>query len=112
MTDDRVVSRPALLEELLAIHREQRTGLLDVAAPRVRTVLYFKAGTLVFAEQGTLGQTLGRIMLEKKLLTEEQYATVIERMTDAIFQSEGMRFGEVAIQLGFIGPEVITEALR
>lgn len=112
MTPPEPLARPPLLEELLAIHHEQRTGLLDVVRFGVRTILYFKAGTLVFAEQGTLGETLGRIMLEKKLLTEEQYATVIERMTDAIFQSEGMRFGEVAIQLGFIGPEIITEALR
>ena len=92
--------------------RERRTGVLEVEAEGIRTVLSFRAGMLVFAEAGGLSETLGRILVRQEILTGEQYSKILERMTEGLIKSEQARFGEVAIQLGFLSPEQVNEALR
>jgi hypothetical protein len=99
------------VRDLRALHREGWSGLVEVRGNQVRTFLYFEQGTPVFAEEGTLGDTLGRILLDRGMLTWEQYGRVIERMTSGLFDSEQMRFGEVAIELGFVTVEQVYEAL-
>jgi hypothetical protein len=77
----------------------------------VRTDLFFRRGEIIFAEQGTLGETLGRLLLRERVLSQEQYAAVIERMTERLVDTEQLRFGEAAVQLGFADPQQIHEAL-
>ncbi len=75
------------------------------------TVVYILRGVPVFAEEGTLGETLGRILMREKVLTEAQYAQIIDHMTSSVMGAEQMRFGETAIALGFLTPEQVNEAL-
>ncbi|MAQ16619.1 MAG: hypothetical protein CMN30_17725 [Sandaracinus sp.] len=96
---------------LVAIADGGHSGLLEVRAQPVTTLLYFAAGRLVFAEEGTLGETLGRILLREGKLTPPQYSAIIDRMTAAIFESEQMRFGEAAVALGFLSPQEVNDAL-
>jgi len=103
--------RPTLPQVLSAIHTRRLTGLLEVQGEGVVTILYFANGRLVFAEAGTLGATLGRLLVRDGKLTEEQYAKVIEAMTSALVDNETVRFGEVAITLGFLTSTDVQEAL-
>ncbi len=96
---------------VVSIRAHRRTGVLEVAAEGVTTLLYFSAGRIVFAEEGTLGETLGRMLLREGALTQAEYAKVIDRMTAALVDSEQMRFGEAAIALGYLRPEQVHEAL-
>jgi len=107
----RITDGPELVRLVAAIAEERRVGVLDVRAEGVTTLLYFSNGKIVFAEEGSLGETLGRILVRDGLLTQEQYAKVIERMTAALVESEQMRFGEAAVELGFLRPEQVHEAL-
>ncbi len=94
------------------IQRERRTGVLEVRADQLRTFLYFKEGTLVFAEAGTLGGTLGRILVQQGILSPEQYAAILTRMTEGLIHNEQVRFGEIAVQLGYLTAQQVDEALR
>ncbi len=99
------------VRDLVALNRDRRTGVLEVRGDGAAVFLYFSEGTPVFAESGSLGDTLGRVMLEDGLLTREQYAQVVEQMTAELVTSEQMRFGEVTVQLGFLSPQQVHEAL-
>lgn len=101
----------AFIRSLLAVHRFQRTGVLEVRAEGVCTLVYFQKGVPVFAEQGSLGETLGRVLVRQGALTAEQYAAVIDRMTESVFGSEQLRFGEVAVALGYLTLQQVNDAL-
>lgn len=100
---------PALL---VAVAREKRTGVLEILAEGTTTLLYFDGGRVVFAEAGTLSETLGRVLVAEGRLTQEQYAAVIERMTAALVDAEQLRFGETAVAMGFLTGAGVHEALE
>jgi tetratricopeptide (TPR) repeat protein len=102
---------PNLALAMLAAQRDRRSGVFDVLAKGVHTHVYFSNGRVVFVEQGSLGDTLGRVLVREGKLTDEQYAKVIERMTQRLVESEQMRFGEVVAELGFLSPDEVREAL-
>lgn len=76
-----------------------------------KTFVYLDQGTPVFAEEGTHGETLGRLLLRQKKLTQEQYVEIIAKMTDALVINEQLRFGEVAVELGYLSEEQVAKAL-
>jgi hypothetical protein len=100
-----------LVRELVACQEEKRTGALHVECGTAHAYVYFRAGVAVSAEEGTLGESLGRILLAKGTLDDAQYRAVIERMTSSLVGDEDMRFGEVAVGLGFLGADEVREAL-
>jgi hypothetical protein len=101
----------ALLRSMLTIQRAGETGVLDIERDGVRTYVYFRAGRAVFAEESTLGETLGRLLLRLGLLTDEQHDRAIARMTDALIRNEQMRFGEVVVELGYLSIDQVRDAL-
>jgi hypothetical protein len=100
-----------VISALLEIRRNEHNGVLEIEAEGVCTVVYVARGVPVFAEEGTLGETLGRLLLRERVLTQEQYARIIDRMTASVMGAEQMRFGEVALALGFLTAEQVNEAL-
>jgi hypothetical protein len=100
-----------VIRSLLTIRRNGQSGVLEVEADGVCTMIYVLKGVPVFAEEGTLGETLGRILLKEGAITQEQYARIIEGMTGSVMGAEQMRFGEVAISLGFLSAEQVNAAL-
>lgn len=102
----------ALVRSLLTLRKERRSGVLTVTPEgAAKTFIYLDEGTPVFAEEGTHGETLGRLLLKQKKLTQEQYVEVIAKMTDALFINEQLRFGELAVELGFLTEEQVAKAL-
>lgn len=103
-------------EPLLDIERERLTGVLEIRTADVTTRVYAKDGVVVFADAGTAGEALGRVLVRSGLLTEEQYAAVIRRMTDGLIDNEHARFGEIVVGYGFLTePELqaaLTEQVR
>lgn len=86
--------------------------MLSIDADGARTFVYLKNGVPVFAEEGTSGETLGRMLVRQRMLTQEQHAEVIAKMTDALVLNEQLRFGEVAVELGFLSEEQVRKALQ
>lgn len=103
-----------LARVLVRLERERATGLLevDVGDGALRTTFHVREGLVVYAESGTVGETLGRLLVRRGVINAEQYAAILRRMTDALVEDELMRFGEVAIELGVLTPERVSEGLR
>jgi hypothetical protein len=100
-----------LARTLLSLEREHAHGLLDIEAEGGLTTYYLRDGKIVFAEAGIVGETLGRLLVRQGILSPEQYATILRRMTDALVHDELMRFGEVAMELGYLSSEQVSAGL-
>src|SRR4051812_28212504 len=101
----------ALVRSLLALRKERRSGVLTVESEGIKTFVYLDQGMPVFAEEGTHGETLGRLLVRQGKLTQAQYVDVIGKMTDALFINEQLRFGEVAVELGYLTEGQVSKAL-
>jgi hypothetical protein len=102
---------PTFVGTLLDLNARGATGVLEVEGDGVVTVVYMAEGVPVFAEEGTLGETLGRVLLREMQLTEDEYRKVLEHMTMTPMGSEQLRFGEVAVLLGFLTEQQVQDAL-
>jgi DNA-binding response OmpR family regulator/tetratricopeptide (TPR) repeat protein len=111
-TPQRIGMRGPLLPELLVdLHQERETGVLEICAEDIRTNITVHRGRPVFAEGGSLRQTLGRLLLQRGEISEEDYVRVIERMTESLIRNESVRMGEVLVELGILAPADVFEAL-
>jgi tetratricopeptide (TPR) repeat protein len=106
------MSQTDFISSCYDILRDWRTGVLEVRAEGISTFLYFRSGELVFAEAGSLGDTLGRVLLQQGSLTREQHGQILRQMSEGLAHNEQVRFGEIAIHLGFLTFEQVNTALR
>ena len=104
-------SLQSLVSTLVVLEHGRSDGILDVVADGVRTSIYMTRGIPAFAEEGTESATLTRLFVREGLLSREDYAHVVRRMTDTLFESEQMRFGEVAVQLGYLSVDQVHGTL-
>src|SRR5580700_7767768 len=103
--------RSDIVEALLSLERDKRTGALDFRAEGVLTRIFVDRGVPVFAEAGVLGETLGHVLVREQIMTDKQFAAVVRKMTDAIIDDENVRFGEVVVELGILTREELDNAL-
>jgi tetratricopeptide (TPR) repeat protein len=99
-------------ELLLELHAAKESGLLEIQGPGVRTGIQLSDGSPVFAEGGSLQQTLGRMLVRKRKIQSEEYARVIERMTERLIEQESVRLGEVLVELGLLSSNEVFDALK
>jgi hypothetical protein len=104
-------SSSTLVSTLLSLRDGARTGVLEVQADGIRTFIYLDRGDPVFAEEESIGETLGRMLVRQGKLSPEQHVRVIERMTQGFIDNEQLRFGEVAVALGFLSAQEVQRAL-
>ncbi len=100
-----------LVHDLLALQRARATGALTVTADDVSTIVYFREGRAVFAEEGTLNDTLGRLLVAEGAINQEQYAKAVELMQQYLAINHSVRMGEVLVSLGYLTVEDIQNAL-
>jgi len=87
------------------------TGILEIRADGVCTSIHLSRGSPVFAEGGSLRETLGRLLLRRGEINESEYVRVIERMTERRVDSEPLRMGEVLVEFGLLTPNEVYDAL-
>ena len=65
------------------------------------TTLVVADGVLVSAASSKPGEPIGRILRRKRRISPEHYVEVLERISDVASIGERVRFGEVAVGLGY-----------
>jgi CheY-like chemotaxis protein len=98
-------------ELLVDLGERAETGILEIRAEEVCTRIHLHQGNPVFAEGGSLQDTLGRLLLRRGKISESDYVRVIERMTETLVDNEPMRMGEVLVELGLLTPNQVYDAL-
>ena len=96
-----------LIESLLALHLREFTGKIQLKKDQVTKTIFFKKGNPIFCDSTIRSETLGQLLLERKILTEEQYREVIAKMHEL-----KKRQGEIIVQLGFLSGFEVYEALK
>ncbi len=101
----------SLPEILVDLGERAETGVLEIRAEGVCTSIHLHRGNPVFAEGGSLHDTLGRLLLRRGEISETEYVRVIERMTETLVDNEPLRMGEVLVELGMLTPNDVYDAL-
>jgi tetratricopeptide (TPR) repeat protein len=101
----------SLPEILIDLAERAETGILEIRAAGVCTSIHLHQGSPVFAEGGSLQDTLGRLLLRRGKISESEYVRVIERMTETLVDNEPMRMGEVLVEFGLLTPKEVYDAL-
>jgi CheY-like chemotaxis protein len=101
----------SLPEILVDLGERAETGALEIRAEGLCTIIHLNRGNPVFAEGGSLHDTLGRLLLRRREISESEYERVIERMTETLVDNEPLRMGEVLVELGMLTPNDVYDAL-
>jgi hypothetical protein len=101
----------SLIKAVLEIVADRGTGLLDVRSDGLPTRIYFAEGKPVFAEDEALGESFGRLLTRKGVISNADFVRVIDEMTRAAAGNNQLRFGEVAVTLGVLTPEQVEQGL-
>lgn len=100
-----------LVRELVELRKARGTRSLEIRADDLTTTLVVVGGEVVGVRASKPGEPLGRILIRKLLLTQDQYIDVLERMSAALAVGEKIRFGEVAVELGYVQKDDIGQCL-
>lgn len=93
---------------LVAARHAGVTGTLTVMVEKLPTVIHIERGAPVCVERGKLGLTLGRLLVERGVLTDAEYEAVMRAMSR---RQSGQRFGAVAVSQGVLTEEQVEAAL-
>lgn len=96
---------------LLQLQESRKTGALDVVGPAARVRFFVDEGLVVHADEGTVGETLGRILVRERVVDAEQYSAAIEWMTELRASGKKSMLGEVFVDLGLLSVEQVRAAL-
>ncbi|HVH07441.1 MAG TPA: DUF4388 domain-containing protein [Myxococcota bacterium] len=101
----------SLAELLVELKRRRSSEVVEIRAAGVCTAIYLRDGDPIFAEGGSLQETLGRQLVRRGAIGQEDYARVVARLTEAVIQHESLRLGEVLVELGLLTPAEVYDAL-
>jgi hypothetical protein len=96
-----------LPEVLTFLSTARKTGTLDVESAAWKASLFFDGGALVYATSNQASLRLGELLLRKRRISSEQFAQI-----DALMQSDGGRFGQIAVQQGVLSDEQLRDFLK
>ena len=95
----------------MALHDRDDAGVLEVRKEGVNTAIHLTRGRPVFAEGGSLQETLGRLLVQHGAMSEDDYVRVVARMTEGVIRQESLRMGEVLVEMGLLSPAEVSDAL-
>lgn len=100
-----------LLKTLLELERSKKSGALDVRGSGARVRIFVEDGAIVHADEGTISETLGRLLLREKVLAQAQYDAALEHMAALRAKGTRRRLGEVLLETGALTKAQLDAAL-
>ncbi|NMB73668.1 MAG: hypothetical protein GYA21_00905 [Myxococcales bacterium] len=90
-----------------ALHRARFAGTLKLQEGQIERVVFLHEGQPVQVQSRLQEETLGRVLLDEKKITPEQYQEMLQR----IIQTRRPA-GEILIAMGVMGPQDVFAALE
>jgi DNA-binding response OmpR family regulator/tetratricopeptide (TPR) repeat protein len=100
------LKRTPLARLLQRIYAQRATGSLLLLHDTVKKIVMFVEGYPVSVRSNMLGECLGQILLEKRLITGDALAVSVQRM-----QTEKRQQGQILIEMGALSPYNLERAL-
>ncbi|HKU44023.1 MAG TPA: hypothetical protein VJR89_37940 [Polyangiales bacterium] len=95
----------------LRLHARRFTGLAYVNADERTLTFAFRDGTPVSIDEPLTESSLADDFVERGLLSRDDYAQVIARVTEDLVENEDVAFCEHAVRLGFLSEEQVRAEL-
>jgi DNA-binding response OmpR family regulator/tetratricopeptide (TPR) repeat protein len=92
---------------LFYLYKYKRTGALRVAHEQISKVIYLREGNPVFVTSNLSNESLGRFLVQRGVITDDQYNTSLERMI-----ATGAQQGAVLLEMGALTSHQLYEALQ
>ena len=97
-----------LPDVVMRLYRGRRSGVLEVEGQGMEAWLYFDAGNLVFAGSNELKSRIGEILIESRLVTEEEVKRIADKGKD---DGRNLRLGQRLVDEGLISLEELSWAI-
>ncbi len=88
------------------LYVERRTGALLLAQDNVKKIVHFQDGYPVSVRSNVLGECLGQILLQQKLISRRALDESLRRMKE-----ERKQQGQLLVEMGALSPYNLTRAL-
>jgi len=92
---------------LFYLFKYRRTGALRVAHEQVSKVLYLREGNLEFVTSNLSNESLGRYLVQRGAITDEQYNSSLQKMVVS-----GRQQGDILLEMGVLSPHQLFEGLQ
>src|SRR4030042_3835297 len=96
-----------LADIFLDLHRSEKDGILEIRNGSTSKRIYMKNGDMVFATSNKEEDRLGEVLLKAGRITADQYYQSVD-----IIKKTGKRLGAALVELGYIKPEALIQAVR
>src|SRR3989339_1668656 len=94
---------------LFFLFKKNFLGELEISQPDSwRAQVFFRKGFTVSATLPTTEDTLGRVLLERNLISEESY----QRSLSKLAENRNLKQGQILLEMGAIDEEGLASALR
>jgi DNA-binding response OmpR family regulator/tetratricopeptide (TPR) repeat protein len=100
------LKRTPLARLLQRLYAQRATGSLLLLRDAVKKIVMFVEGYPVSVRSNVLGECLGQILVEKRLISSEALAESVQRM-----QKEKRQQGQILIEMGALSPYNLERAL-
>jgi len=101
------MEKESFLKLIVDLGREKKTGILRISQDQVEKSLYLKNGKIIFVDSTLRYENLGRILVEKQKISEDQFGEVAKKVKDT-----GKRQGEILVEMGLLSAFEVFEALK
>ena len=97
----------SLSDIVLGLQRSGKTGLLHIISKPVHKSTYIENGVMIFARSNVPTDRLSNYLLSEGKITQDQFAKAMD-----VVSMTGKRQGTVLVELGYVEPEYLVNAVR
>jgi tetratricopeptide (TPR) repeat protein len=96
------LSRDALGDVIRKLYVNRRSGILHLASNGIGKRIYFRKGSMIFANSDVENDRLGEFLIRQQIIDREAFERASEVMRET-----GSRFGRTLVELGFVAPDAL-----
>ena len=94
------LSHYSLADILIGFQKTLKTGILDIKQGAMNKILYIRKGDVIYAFSNQPEDQLGRLLLRRRGITQEQHAFAMEQE-----RKTGRRYPEILVRAGILSAE-------
>ncbi len=94
-------------ELIFNIYEKKLSGIIEVKRDNEDKGFIIKKGQIVFSKTNNIDESLGSLLLQKGLITKEQYSSSV-----LIMQETGKRQGRILVEMNAIKPSDLWEGVK
>lgn len=99
----------SLADLLTSLSRAKETGKLTLTRSDGLGVVLFRRGRIIYAGSNAVRETVGNVLICRRLITAETLGKALERFNRADGEA---RLGNILVDMGAISPDILYEVMR